>query len=156
MESLIRGSEWIALILGVFLLAEFLNYVKFIHEQSKPKTPPVDGICFDDFERGKAYRRRYVDGKFEVALQILPTTNPLNTGASTYAIVVELMSHGTPPPDCIFFWLDSVEWPLAHDGKSHQLGIGKYVAEYYGLVEESPDPSRAHPPVLKRIPHKGD
>lgn len=146
-------TDWLLLILGLFLVNELYSYVKEEHEHQAQFRPPEDCVAFDDYKRGQPYKRRYEDRNHEIAIQILPTANPMGTDVPTLAIVIELTTTGAQPPKTVFFWIDGVEWPLDHDDRTFALGGGRTAVEFYGLVEESRDITVQHVPMLKRIPY---
>lgn len=146
----------ILVLLGLWILNEaHLHLVRRDVTDDLPKLPP-NSYAFDDFRRGIPYRRRWDDRDQTILIQILPTANPMGGKTPTYAIIVELELSGSTPPDCLFFWLDFVEWPLSKDDKVIQLPGNRTAVEYYGIVEESLDKDRQHPPTLRRIPLEGE
>lgn len=145
----------VVIVLGLGIINEAFELAKQ-NQVNEPPPKREDVIYFEDFSRGKAYKRRYDDRHTEVLLEIYPTPNPLGHATVTYVVKVEVIVTGAEPPDELLFWLDDVEWVLNNENKIYPLGGGRHATDYFAMIEESNDPTKHHPPMLQRVLFKGD
>lgn len=151
-----ENLDLLDLLIYVIVLGLVIEAKSLASNTTEESTPQNDRIQFDDFIRNATYKRRYQDRHYEACLQLYVIKSPVGHTVTTYAVALELVVVGAAPPDTISLWLDGHEWPLTNDGKTFPLGGGRIAADYHAVIEESPDETTWHPPMLQRIPYRGD